>query len=74
MGCPEYTERGIYTCYACKDGICNGESYYKIGALYFHRECLMDSYDKDELLRLIKGQPKTASNYSLVFIGEKDEK
>ena len=69
-GCPEHKSQGIYTCRACQDGICNGESYYKIGEFYFHRDCLLDSYDKDELLRLLKGTPRIATDMSVMFVGE----
>ena len=69
IGCPGYSEKGIYQCGACEDGICDGESYYKIGKTYFHRECLLECYDKDELLTLFGAIPRVATNCKVVFLG-----
>ena len=76
LGCPNYRELGAYACHLCGDGICNGESYYKIGASYFHKECLLDSYDKEELLSLLGALPRIATDLKIacVLIGEADGK
>ena len=73
VDCPEYTLPRLYTCHICEDGICDGERYYKIGAFYFHRKCLIDSSDSDELLRLLAGPARVASKWPFVFGGEIDE-
>ena len=66
VGCPEKGSQGLYTCAICEDGICNGERYYKVNGEYFHRDCLLDSYDKDELLQLLKGPGAIATDLVLL--------
>ena len=73
VDCPEFALPRLYTCAVCQDGICDGERYYKIGSSYFHRKCLLDSYDNEELLRLLVGPAKMATKWSLVFRGEINE-
>lgn len=71
--CPNHFEKGIYTCGCCGNGICDGDGYYKIGNSYFHKECLLNSYDKDELLLLCGATPRIATKGGLacVFVGVK---
>ena len=63
--CPNHRENGIYTCRVCEDKICNGESYYKIDNQYYHKDCLFDSYDKEELLLLLGKKPRIAAENSI---------
>ena len=73
VGCPERSDIGIYRCGVCHEGICDGERYYKIGNACFHRDCLLDRYDKDELLQLLKGPARVATPWSLIFGGDINE-
>lgn len=59
--CPNHYDKGIYTCECCGDGICDGESYYKIGDRYFHKDCLIENYCNDDLLLLFGASPRVAS-------------
>jgi len=66
--CPNHREKGIYTCAECGDGISNGECYYRIGSSFFHKECLLDSYDKEELLLLFGAKPRIAEKCTLALL------
>ena len=73
MECPNYEEKAIYLCATCGEGITQGERYYKIGRSYYHKDCLLDCYDKDELLALVGAVPRRAGlSVSCVFIGVYD--
>ena len=75
FGCPNYRQEGRYICADCQDGISNGESYYKIGTSYFHRECLLDSHDKEEILLLFGAKACVVSNgLAVIGVGEINEK
>ena len=69
-------DRQIYSCRGCNEGISKGESYYKIGTSYFHRACLLEGYDKEELLLLLGAAPRVATEASLacVFVGVQNGK
>ena len=74
--CPNRREQGTHTCHVCGDGIVTREYYYQIGTSFFHKDCLLDYYDKDELLALFGAQPRMAeeSSIALLILGDKDEK
>ncbi len=73
VGCPNHVGYAVYECAACNEGICKGDRYYKIGESYFHRDCLLECYDKDELLALMGAVPRRASlGIACVFIGVRD--
>ncbi|MBQ8146795.1 MAG: hypothetical protein IJ039_08420 [Clostridia bacterium] len=72
--CPNHRGRSFYTCSHCREGICNGESYYKINGSYFHKECLLDSYDKEELLSLLGAPVRLASELEIAFYRRKNGK
>ena len=78
VNCPNYSEKGIYTCKICQGGISAEEQIYRINGAYYHKECLLDYYDKDELLALLGVRPRPASKESikgiLAVLGEKNEK
>ena len=63
--CPNHGGKSIYVCSHCKEGIYNGESYYKLGSSYFHKECLLDGYDKEELLSLLGTPVRRASEIEI---------
>lgn len=67
--CPNHEGRSIYTCSHCKEGICIGDSYYKLGGSYFHKECLLECYDKEELLSLLGAPVRRASEIEVDFYG-----
>lgn len=71
--CPNHTSPSLHSCALCKDGIVIGERYYKIGKSYFHKECLLEGYDKDELLALMGAFPRKARRgVACVFLGVYD--
>lgn len=74
--CPNNYSKGIYTCSSCGSGICVGEKYYKIGDSYFHKECLVDNFCKEELISLFGATPRVAArvNGTLGIVGVKDGK
>lgn len=59
--CPFNIGKRIFTCDSCGSGICDGEKYYKIGKKYFHKECLVENYCKEELLLIFGATPRVAS-------------
>ena len=74
IACPNQVSQGLYTCKSCGEEITVGDTYYKLGASYFHKECLLDSYDANDILTLLGVFPRTARGLSLtcLVIGEKD--
>lgn len=78
INCPNHNEIGIYTCKICQDGISISEQMYRINGAYYHKECLLDFYDKDELLALLGVRPRLASKESirgiLAILGVKNGK
>ena len=68
-----YDGKGVHICGSCQEAVAHGEKYYKIGASYFHKECLLESYDKEELLALLGAVPRRAHRgVACVFIGVYD--
>ena len=67
--CPNQGGVSIYRCSHCKEGICKGDSYYKLGNSYFHKECLLDCYDKEELLSLLGTSIRVASEFEVYAFG-----
>ena len=78
VNCPNHKEKGLYTCKICESGISASEQMYRINGAYYHKECLLDFYDKDELLALLGVRAHPASRESikgiLTILGEKNEK
>jgi len=74
--CPNHTGTGVFVCGSCGDSICDGESYYKVGNTYFHKECLVDNFGKEDLLSLFGATPRVARKAlaSCVFVGVENEK
>ena len=60
----------------CEDRIGIREYFYQVGDSFFHKDCLLDYYDKDELLALFGAKPRTVAEGSiaLLVLGDKDEK
>ena len=65
VSCPNYSDKGIYTCTICQGGISLEEQMYRINGAYYHKECLLDFYDKEELLALLGARPRPASKESI---------
>ena len=74
--CPGHLGDGVFACESCGDGICDGEQYYKIGKSYFHKECIIDNFCKEDLLLLFGATPRVARKAlaSCVFVGVENEK
>ena len=68
---PLVQDAAIYSCECCREGICEGERYYKVGTSYFHKECLTDNYCNEELLELFGATPRVATRagISLHIVG-----
>lgn len=78
VNCPNYREKGVYSCKICGGSIAESEQMYRISGNYYHKDCLLDFYDKDELLALLGYRPRLASKevikeFSLI-LGGKDGK